>query len=412
MQNNENIQDTRNPEDTRKPIVYIILGMGFCDYIEYESKGKKEKIKELLNDFLEQYQTDVTYKYRCGETSTGLSTIVKRFFNMKPLTKKYHRVNLKVTRKNRPLNFLDTIVNSHIPITEPLRPYEGSITDRETYITQVTNEILHDLKIGNKVFVYGFSFGGANVAIIAEELHKMNIKNNISYEEFNRDNFLKMVTFGSIYIPEKKKFETIDLNNIMIIGDVAMKQNKKIKEPKEDRFNDIILLDTISNDKKEIKHVNCVKTGFYRESEKNIDWLLYPEYTEQNKKRGILFGNDTEWTLHNSYTPILRGLLHEKSNDINVILKKIDNADYVFDNANNVCDHVDHENINLIFDNLETKGKPCSTDDDDCSIVSEDNHAKSGGKKKLYKLHKKKSHKKKLHKLHKSYKIKSYKIKS
>lgn len=401
MQKNENPEEIRNPENTRKPVVYIILGMGFCDYIEYESKGKKEKIKELLNNLLEQYQKNVTYKYRCGETSTGLSTIVKRFFNIKPLTKKYHRMNVSVTKKNNPLNRLDTIVNSHIPITEPLRPYEGSITDRETYITQVTNEILHDLEIGNKVFVYGFSFGGANVAIIAEELHKMNIKNNTSREKFNRDNFLKMVTFGSIYIPKKKNVETIDLHNILIIGDVAMKQNK-MKEPKKIRFHDKIILDTISNDKKEIKQVNCVTTGFYRESEKNIDWLLYPEYTVQNEKRGILFGNDTEWTLHNSYTPILRGLLHEKSNDINIIIREIGHA-------NNVCDHVDHENINLIFDNLETKGKSCSTDDDDCSIVSEDNYAKSGGKKRLHKLYTKKSHKKKLHKLHKSYKIIQYK---
>jgi esterase/lipase len=65
------------------------------------------------------------------------------------------------------------------------------------YVDAYTRSIISNSIIYEQIFVFGFSFGGAIVNRVAEELNKNSLINNVKSKIF-------MATFGSIYIPNDK----------------------------------------------------------------------------------------------------------------------------------------------------------------------------------------------------------------
>ena len=92
------------------------------------------------------------------------------------------------------------------------------------FISKFADELYNDAKDGNKILVYGNSYGGAIANKVAVELSK---KKDISSLD------ISIATFGSIYIA--KFIPNVNLLNYIHLGDVAYKLNKI----QDDSYNDL-----------------------------------------------------------------------------------------------------------------------------------------------------------------------------
>jgi hypothetical protein len=99
------------------------------------------------------------------------------------------------------------------------------------YVDQYVTSIIENSKIYNKIFVFGFSFGGAIINKVAEKLNSR-LYGGVLYSEAERQaisNKIYMAAFGSIYIPRDGGLVSqinINIINYMAVGDVACKLNK------------------------------------------------------------------------------------------------------------------------------------------------------------------------------------------
>jgi len=155
----------------------------------------------------------------------------------------------------------------------------------------LTNAIQYD-----KVIVYGHSYGGAIVNRIAEELNEKDT-NGIHLSK------IFMAAFGSIYITTPSR---VNLLNYVFIGDVALKLNHLADTT----------LDLLDKDLKDENGKILLK---YKKSNQNIIRLCeYDHYRDlcTIHKKGILFGNTQEWTIHNNYHYLMIYLMRIYSNNI------------------------------------------------------------------------------------------------
>ena len=148
----------------------------------------------------------------------------------------------------------------------------------------------------DKVIVYGHSYGGAIVNRVAEELNEKDTNGTHLSKIF-------MAAFGSIYIT---KLSRVNLLNYVFIGDVSLKLNH--------------LADTTLNIlDKDLKDENGKILLKYKKSNENIIRLCeYDHYRDLCTiyKKGILFGNAQEWTIHNNYNYLMVYLMKNYSNNI------------------------------------------------------------------------------------------------
>lgn len=148
----------------------------------------------------------------------------------------------------------------------------------------------------DKVIVYGHSYGGAIVNRIAEEINDKDTNGTYLSKIF-------MTAFGSIYITKPSR---VNLLNYVFIGDVALKLNHLA-----DTTLDIL--------DKELKDKDGKILLKYKKSNENIIRLCdYDHYRDlcTIHKKGILFGNKEEWTIHNKYHYLMFYLIRNYSNNI------------------------------------------------------------------------------------------------
>lgn len=242
-------------------IFYFVDGAS-CDYnIDINSENYRNWISRKTLISLENV------KYRCHKPSSAVKTIVKTYFKYTPL-------------------------------------------NDSNFVNSLMNEIVLDLENPQykEVIVFGFSFGGAIVNRVAEIINqKTDLNDNISK--------LKMVTFGSIYIPlNEMTISNINILNYVSSSDVAIKCNKIIPMSLED------MPITLIND----EHIVC-KLPIENKSTKTKQICLYKYSTRSPQGRPLCrdrhIDNSTislgrrgavsilKWTEHINYNELINVII-------------------------------------------------------------------------------------------------------
>jgi hypothetical protein len=245
---------------------------------------------------------------------------------------------LSFTRKKRPQIIENSIAN--INTTHQSREFK-----------ELLDEIIGDLRDGNHVKLYGFSYGGAVLNAFARKIHTeierlRQVKENTEF--LNIFENLMIFTFGSTYVYKYKKVSNVKIYNIMILGDFATSCNN-LMPPKE-----LPKISRIHENGQTIREIDVnrytIKDGvekfFYikKSDEKysNLYWI-FPEFSDHEKNENyddlnkVLYPNsnlftfiphkisqcvgstcniDFRWDLHLSYGNIIDLLLESSKIDI------------------------------------------------------------------------------------------------
>lgn len=130
---------------------------------------------------------------------------------------------------------------------------------KSKFVQEVCEKVEYFLRQKIRVYLIGHSYGGCVVARVAE-LFCLN--------KFITNPDLIILTFGSIYIPEQKKVNGLNVSHYMFRDDVALKCNKLVYE---------------------------------KDQRSDVKWLRPINYATPVKRKFSLFGTETEWEYHNSY---------------------------------------------------------------------------------------------------------------
>jgi hypothetical protein len=170
------------------------------------------------------------------------------------------------------------------------------IAETSQFLQDLKAEMKADLAAGKRILAVGHSFGGAIIGRTAMELHNDPHVNNIEA--------LKMMTFGSIFIPESESVSKINITHYLAIGDVAMRCNGK-RQPKDFYETDQQYQIAFNSPDNDIEYIK-IKDDTH---DKNIKWIDFynNDSDEPIYKKGIL----TEWQIHNSYMILQVSLLYD-----------------------------------------------------------------------------------------------------
>jgi hypothetical protein len=192
------------------------------------------------------------------------------------------------------------------------------------YVDAYARSIISNSSIYDKIFVFGFSFGGAIVNRVAEELNKSSLINNVKSKIF-------MATFGSIYIPNDKgagSQSNINIINYLATGDIAstlhrIKINNEFGQKSEQMIpsihtfspSGISICKFISN----YQYSKIIPICFYLDN----------KYICNNSNKKNIFvelieiiTNLQKWRIHNNYGELFFYLLKYRKNNINNLVVK------------------------------------------------------------------------------------------
>jgi hypothetical protein len=186
----------------------------------------------------------IKYYYILGagcSKNTNKNFIYKKYF-LSLFDKSNHKIDVEIICKNS--------YKSYYTIAKRLI---GKPPSNSSYLLNIQNNILDDLKKYKEVIACGHSYGGSLIARIAKNLNK----NNIKY------NNLKMYTFGSIYIPQKE-LNNINIINFMNFSDVSLRLIKT-------NYENIIKNKNKNNFEKKIKKI---RLPYIWNKEDNMKYII------------------------------------------------------------------------------------------------------------------------------------------
>jgi hypothetical protein len=231
-------------------IVYFVYGMG-CN-----QQLKPEDIKNIRNNFSKNWLKirPNQLKIKCHKTTSALRAIMHTLTGTKP------------------------------------------ISETSQFLQDLKAEMKADLAAGKQILAVGHSFGGAIIGRTAMELHNDPDVKNIKA--------LKMMTFGSIFIPEPESVSKINITHYLAIGDVAMRCNGK-RHPEDFHTTDQHYEIAFNSPNNEIEYIKIKDDA----NDKNIKWIDFynNDSHEPIYEKGIL----TEWQIHNSYMILQVSLLYD-----------------------------------------------------------------------------------------------------
>jgi pimeloyl-ACP methyl ester carboxylesterase len=139
---------------------------------------------------------------------------------------------------------------------------------KNAFVQRVLATVLRYLRAGKTVHLMGHSYGGSVAARIAEIFSAANAPHPN----------LVISTFGSVYIPQPARTAGVRVRHFMYVNDVALRCNAL--DPKQHR------------------------------REWGVTWVE-PSTDAPAKKASklALFGTRAEWSIHNSYAPVMRAAI-------------------------------------------------------------------------------------------------------
>lgn len=160
----------------------------------------------------------------------------------------------------------------------------------KAFIEAILNALNTDY---TKILIFGFSYGGAVVNRLAQELNKL---------DYARLSKIFMATFGSIYIPDTFTNKKVSIKNYLAKGDISINYNHKIID-KNIRFNKRLVM--LQDDNSEY-----IILDFKNPEDMNNFTLIICVLF--NGKGELLDG----MTIHNSYKLFALALLSGLTNNI------------------------------------------------------------------------------------------------
>lgn len=351
---------SESPTTTKTKIIkYYVCGMNSD---ESSRQNVEKSLTESMESWIKHYTlsstteeyefkyicfpfwADSIFSYRWGDQLRGVIGACGPFF---PKFKK----PIKSKRSKKIANFFNRITRRRNPQPTSRKKCENILNIENESMSDAFNELLNEviknLKKGYKVELYGFSYGGAVLNILANKIHII-INNMMGCHETDVKNDLKnfkenlmIFAFGSIFVYDIFKTRNVKLYNIMMFGDVALICNglnpqnimKKAIKLDEHRSNINITSTSISLPKGIVAYYYYDYFGS-AEPMNRVYWI-FPEFQDEEKKNKYnnLVENNSwynrltrsfdqmfRWELHGLYDPIIYMLMLEKNPNISLII--------------------------------------------------------------------------------------------
>jgi hypothetical protein len=352
MENMENmsIQTSIKKEQIIK---YYVCGMNSYDNLREQDEIS---ITNYMYDKLGKYNirpnsSNYEFKYVCfpfwgdsyyphtlwGDQLRGVIGACGPFF---PKFKK----PIKSQRSKKIANFFTRRRNPQLAPTEKCKNILNIEEESESKaFKKLLQDVIDKLNHGYKVELYGFSYGGAVLNILANKIHLImndmitcNEKEMLQKFQTN----LIIFTFGSIFVYDIFKTRNVKLYNIMMFGDVALICNGL--NPREIIGQDIVLDSNMSFIELLPSPVNDQIIAYYYYDYKNEEpmsrvYWIFPEFSDHKKEtkyKNLVENNSWynrltrsfhqlfRWELHGLYEPIINKLMIMENPDISSITGK------------------------------------------------------------------------------------------
>ena len=208
----------------KKAKVYVILGMGCTAEVDMEkAKNTQERECKLKarNTIEEQLcETSLIEVYEKSEMKQVREFYANKFELPKQDVFVLCETSLyKVVSRMAKQLVLDAIPYSDYVLSPPF----------DKFGLKTVNAIIQDILMDNKVYVYGFSYGGSMANKLAMKLQAYAATSQIFMEKQKRN--LIITTCGSPIIAEFETIKDINIRNYLHLGDGRVDWIHKQKEP-------------------------------------------------------------------------------------------------------------------------------------------------------------------------------------